>query len=107
VRIVQEADKCSEPGEIGALLRREGLYSSQLTQWRQQYRASARTGFLDKKRGRKPKQSALEKEIERLQKENMRLKERLGHAETIIDIQKKISKLLGIKQPTLEIGEDE
>jgi transposase-like protein len=105
--IVQEADRCREPGQIGALLRREGLYSSQLTEWRKQYRASARAGLQEKRRGRKPKQSALEKENERLRKENKRLEERLDQAETIIDIQKKISKILGIKQPPLEIEEDD
>jgi transposase-like protein len=105
--IVQEADRCTEPGQIGALLRREGLYSSQLTEWRKQYRESARAGLQETRRGRKPKHSTHEKEIERLQKENKRLEERLEQAETIIDIQKKISKLLGIKQPDLKIEEDD
>lgn len=101
--IVQAAARCTEPGQIGALLRREGLYSSQLAEWRKQYRVSARAGLQEKRRGRKPKQSALEKENERLQKENKRLEERLDQAETVIDIQKKISKILGIKQPDLKI----
>jgi transposase-like protein len=105
--IVQEADRCTEPGQIGALLRREGLYSSQLTEWRKQYRDSARAGLQEKRRGRKPEQSALEKENERLKKENKRLEERLDHAETIIDVQKKISKILGIKQPDLQIEDDD
>ena len=95
-QIVQKAEGCKEPGQIGALLRREGLYSSQLTEWRKQYRTSA--GLQEKKRGRKPKQSALEKENEKLKKQITHLEERLEKAETIIDIQKKISKLLGIQQ---------
>ena len=106
-RVVQEADRVTEPGQIGALLRREGLYSSQLTEWRKIYRSSARAGLQEKGRGRKPKQSALEKENERLKKENKRLEERLDHAETIIDIQKKISKILGIKQPDLIIEDND
>lgn len=78
--IVQAAARCTEPGQIGALLRREGLYSSQLAEWRKQYRASAHAGLQEKRRGRKPKQSALEKENERLWKENKRLEERLDQA---------------------------
>ena len=104
--IVQAAACCTEPGQIGALLRREGLYSSQLAEWRKQYRASAHAGLQEKRRGRKPKQSEYEKEIERLKKENKRLEERLDQAETLIDIQKKISKILGIKQPDLKIEDD-
>ena len=90
-RILREADKCQH-GEIGALLRREGLYSSHLSDWRRQEEAGQLAG---KKRGRKPKQSADEKKMTKLQKENDRLRERLRHAELIIDAQKKIAALLG------------
>ena len=97
LRIVQAADACSKPGEIGALLRREGLYSSLLSKWRQQRDASALAG-LSKKRGRKPRpQSAEARRVAQLERENARLKHELYKAETIIDVQKKLSRLLGIE----------
>lgn len=94
--IVQEADACREEGAIGALLRREGLYSSQLTAWRRQYRSGALTALKDNKRGRKQTKNPLEDEVSRLQRENTRLARRLEQAETIIEIQKKVSSMLGI-----------
>lgn len=94
--IVQEADACREEGAVGALLRREGLYSSQLTTWRRQYRSGALTALKDNKRGRKQTRNPLEEEVSRLQRENVRLTRRLEQAETIIEIQKKISSMLGI-----------
>jgi transposase len=94
--IVQEADACREEGAIGALLRREGLYSSKLTTWRRQYRSGALTALKDNKRGRKQTRNPLEDEVSRLQRENVRLTRRLEQAETIIEIQKKLSSMLGI-----------
>ena len=89
LRVLTEADKCSEHGQIGALLRREGLYSSQLATWRRQ----REQGKLGQKRGRKPDPQAAE--IKRLQQENERLQTRLDRAEHIIDAQKKLAQLLG------------
>jgi transposase len=89
LRIVTEADNCSEHGQIGALLRREGLYSSQLATWRRQ----REQGKLGQKRGRKPDPEAAE--IKRLQQDNERLRTRLDRAEHIIDVQKKLAQLLG------------
>lgn len=94
--IVREADRCREPGEIGALLRREGLYSSQLVQWRKQSREGAYRALRDDHRGRKRKRSPLEEENERLRNQVARLERRLDQAETIIEFQKKISEMLGI-----------
>ncbi len=95
--IVQAADACSKPGEIGALLRREGLYSSLLSNWRQQRDASALAG-LSKKRGRKRRSvSAEARRVAELEREIARLKHQLYKAETIIDVQKKLSRLLGIE----------
>ena len=94
--IVQEADACREEGAVGALLRREGLYSSQLTTWRRQYRSGALTALKDNKRGRKQTRNPLDDEVARLQRENTRLARRLEQAETIIEIQKKVSSMLGI-----------
>ena len=95
-RIVEEADECREEGAIGALLRREGLYSSQLATWRRQYRSGALTALKDNKRGRKRTKNPLEDEVARLERENARLAHRLEQAETIIEIQKKVSTMLGI-----------
>jgi transposase-like protein len=92
--IVTEADQCSQPGEIGALLRREGLYSSHLTTWRKQRERGQLVGLAPQKRGRKPDPQAAE--IARLQRENERLKARLEHSETIIAVQKKRSQLLDL-----------
>ncbi|MGC9329013.1 MAG: transposase, partial [Candidatus Hinthialibacter sp.] len=87
-RIVQEADGCTEKGQIGALLRREGLYSSQLTEWRKLYRQGALTALRDDKRGRK-KTHAVECENEKLRLQVTKLERRLQQAETIIEVQKK------------------
>ena len=81
--------------EIGALLRREGLYSSALTQWRRQYQSGALQALKDDKRGRKRTRDAREKELERLQRENERLNKKLRQAELIIEIQKKVAAMLG------------
>ncbi len=92
-RILDEAATCTQRGELGALLRREGLYSSLLTQWRRQQAQGALAGLAPKKRGPKPDPQA--DEIARLRRENARLQERLNKAETIIEVQKKVSQLFG------------
>ena len=100
IRILREADRCSQPGQLGALLRREGLYSSHLTNWRQQRDAGTLAGLAPKRRGRKPAPNApLIAENERLKRENQRLTEKLRQAETIIQVQKKLSEVLGIPLP--------
>ena len=101
-RILAEADACSKSGEIGALLRREGLYSSYLTSWRRE--RAREQSLAPKKRGRKG-QSEQEKEWARLKAENGRLKAQLERAETIIDVQKKVSQLFG--QPIDETKMDD
>jgi transposase len=94
-RIVEEAQRCTESGQIGALLRREGLYSSALTQWRRQYQSGALQGLKDDKRGRKRTRNARDEELQRLQRENERLNKKLRQAELIIEIQKKVAAMLG------------
>ena len=94
-RIVEEAMACTERGQIGALLRREGLYSSALTLWRRQYQSGALQALKDDKRGRKPTRDARDQELERLRSEVERLNKKLGQAELIIDIQKKVAALFG------------
>lgn len=95
-RIVREADVCTEIGQIGALLRREGLYSSQLAQWRRAYKQGALAALRGDMRRRKQIKHPLEIENEKLRKANVRLEKSLKQAEAIIDIQKKLSGLLGI-----------
>ena len=100
-RILEEADRCSQAGELGQLLRREGLYSSLLSTWRRQRDESVLAGLSPKRRGRKAKQrGAAALENERLRRENERLTQRLKQAETIIEVQKKVSELLGIAPPS-------
>ena len=100
LRIVEEADSCSQPGELGLLLRREGLYSSLLSTWRRQFREGSLAGLAPKRRGRKAKRKdAVAQDNERLRRENERLTQRLKQAETIIEVQKKVSEMLGIALP--------
>ncbi len=103
--IVRQALACREPGEIGALLRREGLYSSHLSKWRMQYERGASQALADDSRGRKSTRNPLDEEVRRLRKQNTRLERRLKQAEAIIEIQKKVSEILGI--PLASIDEDE
>jgi transposase-like protein len=96
-RIVEEAAAATEPGAIGALLRRHGLYSSHLTKWREQYKAGALGALAPRKRGPKvsPKNPLAER-VARLERENTRLEKRLAQAAAIIEFQKKVSEILGI-----------
>jgi transposase-like protein len=97
LRILEEAEACSERGQIGSLLRREGLYSSHLTTWRRQREQGQLDGLSPKKRGRKPSvDEALVKELAELKRDKQRLENRLQQAETIIEVQKKLSGLLGL-----------
>jgi transposase len=100
LRILTEADLATDPGEIGALLRREGLYSSALTDWRRQREAGILGGLTPARRGPKPSQpNPLAAELAKAQQDNARLRLRLERAEAIIDLQKKVSDLLGLPLP--------
>lgn len=105
IRILREADACKGDGDIGALLRREGLYSSLLGAWRHQRDAIAREGLATRKRGRKAKQ--IDPRIRELERENTRLRRRLKKTETIIEFQKKASELLGISLENLDSEEND
>lgn len=94
LKVLHEADTCKDYGDIGALLRREGLYSTHLHMWRKQRREGSLAGLLGKKRGRKT--SDITPQVKQLQKEKAQLERRLERAEAIIAIQKKVSELLGI-----------
>ena len=93
LRIVQEAESCS-PGELGAMLRREGLYFSNLTCWRRQVAEGQLAALSPQKRGRKAR--AVDARVLELERENARLRDRLRQAEEIIELQKKISDIMGI-----------
>lgn len=94
LRILDEAARCRKPSERGALLRREGLYSSHLTHWRRELRDGALNGLQPKKRG--PKRDPMAVENAQLKRELARLQAKLERAETIIEVQKKLSQLLGL-----------
>ena len=99
-RILAAADAAAEPGAIGALLRREGLYSSHLTHWRQQ----RDQGLVPHRRGPKPKHDPLFEEVRKLKQQNSQLTQRLARAELIMDVQKKVSLLLGIPMAATDSG---
>ena len=97
LRILQEVEACESPGEIGSLLRREGLYQSHLTGWRRQREEGTLNALKSQKRGRKTKdRNPLARKVAELEQENRKLKESLKKAETIIEFQKKVSELLEI-----------
>jgi transposase-like protein len=95
LRILRELDECQGKGEIGALLRREGLYSSLVSKWREQREKGSLSGLSGQRRG--PKVDPNAAELARLQCENKRLKEELERAELIIEVQKKVAQLVGAK----------
>jgi transposase len=100
-RILAAADRCTEIGAIGALLRREGIYSSLLATWRRQREAAERVALEPRKRGRKADPGIAEgRRVAELTKDNERLRRKLAQAHTIIDVQKKLCTLLGV--PTAE-----
>ena len=97
LRVLREAEACKGRGEIGALLRREGLYSSNLTQWRKQRERGELEG-LSRKRGPLPKgKNSLADKVKVLERENARLKARAERAEGLVELQKKVSEILGIE----------
>ena len=97
LRILHEVDECKGKGEAGALLRREGLYSSLVSKWREQRERGSLTGLSGTRRG--PKVAPNAAELVRLQRENKRLREQLERAELIIDVQKKVAQLVGAVPP--------
>ena len=109
-RILREYE-ASPQGERGAILRREGLYHSHLTKWREQRAAGELEGLAPRKRGRKriKRSDEVAVENERLRKRVARVEHELAHAKKVIEVQKKISELLGVQQPPLpdELKDDE
>jgi transposase len=113
LRILREIDECQGKGEVGALLRREGLYSSLVSKWREQRERGGLTGLSGHRRG--PKVDANAVELVRLQRENKRLQEKLERAELIIDVHtcpggrcqgKKVARLLGVPLEENNLNEE-
>ena len=101
LRILEEAEASTRPGEIGALVRREGIYSSYLSRWRRARDQGQLQALSTKKRGPKTSEDKeLVREVVRLGRENERLQARLEQAEIIIEVQKKLSRLLGVSPET-------
>jgi transposase-like protein len=99
-RIVREADRCRKPGEVGALLRREGLYSSHLSSWRAARDRGELGGSGTRKRGPEAKApDASAKRIAKLEQENRKLRKRAERAEGLVEVQKNLSELLGVELP--------
>jgi len=100
LKVLREAEACTQPGEIGGLLRREGLYSSNLTTWRAQRRTGELGGLAPKKRGPAPQaKNPLAPKVAALEREVTRQRARAERAEALVDLQKKVSELLGIALP--------
>jgi transposase-like protein len=97
LRVLHEADRCKQPGEIGALLRREGLYWSNLITWRKQRQSGELAGLRGNRRGPKRREkNPLANRVRELERENARLQRRAERAEGIVELQKKVSEILGI-----------
>ena len=103
LRILKQADACQKPGELGALLRREGLYSSLLTNWRRLREQGTLQDMRERRRGPKPR--PIDPRVKQLEIENRRLQRKLLRAETIITLQKKVAEILGIPLKPLDIDE--
>ena len=103
LRLLREVEACQGSGEIGALLRREGIYSSYLSTWRKQRELGELDGLAPRKRGPKPDPQAIE--LAKLRRENERLQERLRRAELIIDVQKKVARMLGETSETPDLDD--
>ncbi len=105
LQVLREADQCAGVGELGALLRREGLYSSHLTTWRRQREHGALVALAPKKRGRPTAPgSPLARRVAELERDKARLERRLQQAEAIIDAQKKLAEILGLGGPETAAG---
>jgi transposase-like protein len=95
LKILREAEACTQPGEIGALLRREGLYFSNLRTWRAQVRRVGEVGFTLTRRGPAPKpKNPLTAKVAALEREVVRQKARADRAEALVDLQKKVAAFL-------------
>jgi transposase len=102
LRILSETDRCASRGEVGALLRREGLYSSHLNTWRQQLRTHGEAGLEPQVTGRKPSMDERDKQIEELERDKAKLERELLLARKVIELAGKAHEILGVALPSLE-----
>jgi transposase-like protein len=101
-RILDEAAACEARGELGELLRKEGIYSSHLHNWRRDFEQEGLVGLEPKPTGRKPLQTESEREIAKLTRKNSQLAAQLSLAQKVIELQKKAHEILGIALPSIE-----
>ena len=101
-RLLREADQCTERGQLGELLRREGIYSSQLSGWRAARERDGLSGLQDKKPGPKPTKDAKDRLIDQLEKRNAKLEKELRISKALIELQEKAHEILGIALPRME-----
>ncbi len=105
-RILKEAENCKARGEVAALLRREGIYSSHLTEWRKQVRAHGAAGLVAKAPGRKPMRDERDRQLEKLEREKAKLEHELLVACKLIELAGKAHEILGVALPSLDNGEE-
>lgn len=107
-RVLREADACTKPGELGALLRREGLYSSHIAAWRAQRDRGELEGLAPKARGPKPREkNPLEKRVRELELEARKWQKRAKRAEALVEVQKKVAELWGVTLATSDSDEND
>jgi transposase len=106
LRILAEADRCTGRGEVGALMRREGIYSSLLSDWRKQLRTRGEAGLAAKTPGRKPTRDARDRQLEKLEREKAKLEQELRMARALIELAGKAHEILGVALPSIENGEE-
>jgi transposase-like protein len=106
-RILAEADACTERGQLGELLRREGIYSSHLSTWRAQRKAHGKEGLKRKRPGPKPTRDDRDRLIEKLQREKAKLEKELRITRSLVELQKKAHEILGIALPNPEDATEE
>jgi transposase len=106
LRILRQVEACTEVGELSALLRREGLYSSHISKWKLQQERGQLDGLATKKRGPQPKEkNPLDKRVKQLEREVAKLRKRAELAEALVEVQKKVSELWGVTLPTPDSDE--
>ncbi|MCG5051469.1 MAG: hypothetical protein KA712_22640 [Myxococcales bacterium] len=106
LRILREADACTERGDVGKLLRKEGIYASQLASWRLRLEAEGAKGLKGKKVGRKPIRDAKDRRISELEKRNAKLEDKLRISEALLELSGKAHEILGIALPRIEEAQD-
>ena len=105
LRVLRQVDACKAPGEIGSLLRREGLYSSHLVLWRRQREEAAQAQLKTRRRGPKPR--IQDPRVKQLERENAQLQRQLKRVALLLDIQKKAGEILGIPMKNLDDVEND